>query len=201
MIIRQEERTDYKKVEYLLREAFWNVYRPGCHEHYIVHNLRHDASFIRELDYVIEDDDKVVGHITYSKNTLCVDNKKIDVVTLGPVGIDPNYQKRGYGSKLIEYTLDKANDLGISYVFIIGDENYYKRFGFVDASKYNIQFNDVEGDTPFFMIKVFDKDNLDFDNAKYLDNPLFDVDEEKVDQFDKNFPKKEKEVRDTQLKF
>jgi predicted N-acetyltransferase YhbS len=201
MIIRQEERTDYKKVEYLLREAFWNVYRPGCHEHYIVHNLRHDASFIRELDYVIEDDDKVVGHITYSKNTLCVDNKKIDVVTLGPVGIDPNYQKRGYGSKLIEYTLDKANDLGISYVFVIGDENYYKRFGFVDASKYNIQFNDVEGDTPFFMIKVFDKDNLDFDNAKYLDNPLFDVDEEKVDQFDKNFPKKEKEVRDTQLKF
>ena len=201
MIIRQEERTDYKKVEYLLREAFWNVYRPGCHEHYIVHNLRHDASFIRELDYVIEDDDKVVGHITYSKNTLCVDNKKIDVVTLGPVGIDPNYQKRGYGSKLIEYTLDKANDLGISYVFIIGDENYYKRFGFVDASKYNIQFNDVEGDTSFFMIKVFDKDNLDFDNAKYLDNPLFDVDEEKVDQFDKNFPKKEKEVRDTQLKF
>jgi predicted N-acetyltransferase YhbS len=201
MIIRQEERTDYKKVEYLLREAFWNVYRPGCHEHYIVHNLRHDASFIRELDYVIEDDDKVVGHITYSKNTLCVDNKKIDVVTLGPVGIDPNYQKRGYGSKLIEYTLDKANDLGISYVFVIGDENYYKRFGFVDASKYNIQFNDVEGDTPFFMIKVFDKDNLDFDNAKYLDNPLFDVDEEKVDQFDKNFPKKEKEVMDTQLKF
>ncbi|RAP52281.1 MAG: GNAT family N-acetyltransferase [Methanosphaera sp. SHI613] len=201
MIIRQEERTDYKKVEYLLREAFWNVYRPGCHEHYIVHNLRHDASFIRELDYVIEDDDKVVGHITYSKNTLCVDNKKIDVVTLGPVGIDPNYQKRGYGSKLIEYTLDKANDLGISYVFVIGDENYYKRFGFVDASKYNIQFNDVEGDTSFFMIKVFDKDNLDFDNAKYLDNPLFDVDEEKVDQFDKNFPKKEKEVRDTQLKF
>ena len=201
MIIRQEERTDYKKVEYLLREAFWNVYRPGCHEHYIVHNLRHDASFIRELDYVIQDDDKVVGHITYSKNTLCVDNKKIEVVTLGPVGIDPNYQKRGYGSKLIEYTLDKANDLGISYVFVIGDENYYKRFGFVDASKYNIQFNDVEGDTPFFMIKVFDKDNLDFDNAKYLDNPLFDVDEEKVDQFDKNFPKKEKEVRDTQLKF
>ena len=201
MIIRQEERTDYKKVEYLLREAFWNVYRPGCHEHYIVHNLRHDASFIRELDYVIEDDDKVVGYITYSKNTLCVDNKKIDVVTLGPVGIDPNYQKRGYGSKLIEYTLDKANDLGISYVFVIGDENYYKRFGFVDASKYNIQFNDVEGDTPFFMIKVFDNDNLDFDNAKYLDNPLFDVDEEKVNQFDKNFPKKEKEVRDTQLKF
>ena len=201
MIIRQEERTDYKKVEYLLREAFWNVYRPGCHEHYIVHNLRHDASFIRELDYVIEDDDKVVGHITYSKNTLCVDNKKIEGVTLGPVGIDPNYQKRGYGSKLIEYTLDKANDLGISYVFVIGDENYYKRFGFVDASKYNIQFNDVEGDTQFFMIKVFDKDNLDFDNAKYLDNPLFDVDEEKVDQFDKNFPKKEKEVRDTQLKF
>ncbi|MDO5826458.1 MAG: GNAT family N-acetyltransferase [Methanosphaera sp. rholeuAM130] len=200
MTIRLEERTDYLKVEHLIRDAFWNIYRPGCFEHYIVHNLRYDPSFIRQLDYVLEEDNRIIGHIAYSKNKLVYDNdKKIDVVTLGPVSIDPDYQGKGNGTKIINYTLDKAKELGIKYVFVIGDEKYYQRFGFEDASKCNIQFNDVEGDTPFFMIKVFDDEDLKFDNAKYIDNPIFNVDENKLEEFDKQFPEKIKEVRDTQL--
>ena len=201
MNIRPEERTDFKEVEYLIREAFWNVYRPGCHEHYIVHNLRFDSSFVRQLDYVLEVDDKIIGHIAYSKNKLITDDdNSIEVITLGPVAIDPDYQKKGYGSKIIRYTLDKAKELGIKYLFVIGDENYYQRFGFEDASKYNIQFNDVEEDTPFFMINVFDDESINFENAKYIDNPIFKVDEEKLDKFDENFPPKTKEVRDNHLK-
>jgi len=200
MNIRQEEKTDFKEVEYLIREAFWNIYRPGCYEHYIVHNLRGDSSFIRQLDLVVEEDDKIIGHIAYSTNKLICDVDRMDVVTLGPVSIDPEYQRQGYGSKLIEYSLNKAKDMEIDYVFVIGDENYYKRFGFVDASKYNVQFNDVEGNTPFFMIKILNDKDIDFHGARYIDNPLFNVDEEKLDEFDESFPPKIKEVRDNQLK-
>lgn len=200
MNIRLEERTDFKQVEYLIREAFWNVYRPGCYEHYIVHNLRYDSSFVRQLDYVLEVDNRIIGHISYSRNELTTDDDKtVDVVTLGPVSIHPDYQRRGYGTKIIQYTLNKAKGLGISCVFVIGDENYYQRFGFTGAKKYGIQFNDVEGDTPFFMIKIFDEDSLNFEKATYHNNPLFDVDEEKLDEFDRNFPPKIKRTRDDHL--
>lgn len=201
MNIRPEEKTDFKQVECLIREAFWNVYRPGCYEHYILHNLRFDSSFIRALDYVLEVDNRIIGHISYSKNKLMTDNNKyIDMITLGPVAIHPDYQNRGYGSKIIQYTLEKAKCLGIKYVFVVGDEHYYKRFGFIDAKKYGIQYNDVEGNTPFFMIKVFDEDSLNYENAKYINNPLFDVNEEDLEAFDKNFPPKIKEIRENHLK-
>lgn len=200
MNIRLEERTDFKEVEILIREAFWNVYRPGCYEHYIIHNLRHDPSFVKKLDYVAEMDGKIVAHIAYSSNGIYDDEEKIgDVVTLGPVSVHPDYQKQGIGSKLIRYTLDKAQEMGLSCVFVIGDENYYSRFGFVDASQYGIQFNDITEDTPFFMVKSFDEEKVKSLKGIYMDNELFRVDKKELDKFDENFPPKQKEKREGQL--
>ncbi len=200
MEIRLERRTDFKSVENLIREAFWNIYRPGCYEHFIVHKLRHDMSFISQLDYVIEEEGKIVAHIAYSKNGIYDGDEKIgDVVTLGPVSVHPDYQKKGYGTKIIEYTLEKARELEIPYIFVIGDENYYKRFGFEDASKYGIQFNDVTDETPFFMVRIFDKDNTKLIKGIYRDNACFKVDENELDKFDLEFPPKQKEKREGQL--
>ena len=201
MIIRLEERTDYKEVEFLIREAFWNVYRPGCYEHYIIHNLRHDPSFINQLDYVIEENDKIIAHVAYSKNNLVSSDETESVVTLGPICVHPDYQRRGYGSKLMEYTLKRAQELDIPYVFVVGDEKYYEKFGFEDASKYGIQFNDVTGDTPFFMIKIFDKEKINSLDGVYEDNEIFKVDKEELEKFDLNFPPKQKEKREGQLDF
>lgn len=202
MEIRLERRTDYKEVEFLVRESFWNLYRPGCYEHLIIHNLRHDPSFIPQLDYIIEEDNKIIAQIAYSTNDICVGGEKTaKAVTLGPVCVHPDYQGKGYGTKLIEFTLEKAKQMDIPYVFTIGDENYYKRFGFEEASKYNIQFNDIRDETPFFMINVLDEEKIDKFNAIYKDNDCFKVDENELENFDKNFPPKKKEKREGQLDF
>ena len=93
MIIRLEEKRDYLEVENLVRNAFWNLYRPGAYEHYIVHNLRNDKSFIQKLAYVIEKDNKIIGHINYSKGKLKFGNGKCeDAVVLGPISIDKDYE-------------------------------------------------------------------------------------------------------------
>lgn len=202
MEIRLERRTDYKEVELLIREAFWNIYRPGCYEHYIVHNLRHDSSFINQLDYVIENEGKIIAQIVYSSNWIYDDDKKIkEVVTLGPVCVHPEYQRQGYGTKLIKFTLNEAQKLDIPLVFAVGDEKFYQRFGFEDASKHGIQFNNLTGETPFFMVKIFDEEEINSLSGIYKDNECFNVDLEELDKFDEKFPPKQKEKREGQLDF
>ena len=216
--IRLEEEKDYEKVENLVRDAFWNVYRPGAYEHYIVHNLREDASFIEDLAYVMEKDNEIIGHINYSKgilnlykeNRYGVDIKlsegSEDAVVLGPIAIDSKHQKQGYGSELIKHTLKLAKSMNTPFIFVIGDENYYSRFGFESASKYNFYLDgtDHNEENPFFMIMLLNKNNCSFKNVDYdkgiFYNPkVFNVDENEVNEFDKNFEYKEKKVQEGQL--
>lgn len=217
-IIRLEEEKDYSKVENLVRNSFWNVYRPGAYEHYIVHNLRKDSSFINDLAYVIEKDNEIIGHINYSygklnlyrKNRYGVEiklNEKGEKATvLGPIAINSTYQNHGYGSKLIRHSLKLAEEMNIPFVFVIGDEDYYCRFGFESASKYNLFLEGTNQDeeNPFFMVKIMDSNKNAFENEEYdmgiFQNPkVFDVDEKLVDEFDKNFEYKEKKVLEGQL--
>ena len=197
--IRLECEKDYFEVENLVRNSFWNIYRPGAYEHLIVHNLRKDKSFIKELAHVIEKDGRIIGHINYSKGLLDYEN---EAIILGPVCIDKNYQNKGYGSKLIGFTLKLIEKQNIPYVFVVGDENYYRRFGFESASKYNIflEGTDTTEENPFFMIKVFQHDKINFKKAIFSNPDVFNVDERDVDEFDKKFEFKEKKVLDTQLK-
>ena len=213
--IRLEERKDYLKVENLVRDAFWNIYRPGAYEHYIVHNLRDDSSFIKDLAYVIEEDKDIIGHINYSKshinlykrNRYGVEIKLSDIkgeaIILGPIAIDPKCQNQGKGSELIRHTLSLAQEMGFPFVFVVGDENYYSRFGFESASKYNIYLEgtDTEDENPFFMIRIFENvfDEIDYDKGLFYNPKVFDVDEKDVDEFDKNFEYKEKRVQEGQL--
>ena len=216
--IRLEEEKDYLKVENLVRDAFWNVYRPGAYEHYIVHNLRDDSSFIKDLAYIIEENDEIIGHINYSngrlnlykENRYGVDIKVSEgsgkATVLGPIAIDSKYQSNGYGSKLIRHTLKLAEDMSIPFVFVIGDEDYYSRFGFESASKYNIYLEgtDTEEENPLFMIKILNGNentlkNLDYDKGIFYNPEVFDVDENMVDEFDENFEYKEKKVLEGQL--
>ena len=200
MKIRLENENDYDEVEKLVRDSFWNIYRPGAFEHYIVHELRKDKSFIRNLAYVIEDNDRIIGHISYSKGFIDTGDEKTDAVILGPVAIHKDYQKQGLGSELIEYTLNLAENEGVPYIFVVGDENYYHRFGFESASRYDLYLEgtDTSEECPFFMINIFDESKL---VKGIFHNPdVFNVDEKDVDEFDKQFEYKEKKVLDSQLK-
>ena len=118
-VIRMEEIQDYTVVENLTRDSFWNVYRPGCMEHYILHCYRDNPDFISELSLVIEINEKIIGHVMYSKAKLTLGNgEKVSVWTFGPISIHPDYRQKGYGLKLLKYSLEKARTMGIGFVCI-----------------------------------------------------------------------------------
>ena len=200
MKIRLEEEKDYFEVENLTREAFWNVYRPGCFEHLVIHKLRNDNAFVKELDYVIEEDSKIIANIVYAKGTLTLeDGSKKDTLIFGPVSVLPEYQRQGYAEKLINYTLNLAYEMGYPSVLITGNPDYYKKYGFESASKYGIYYEGMseEDEAPFFMIKVLDKNKLI--KGIYSDPKVYNIDEKELEAFDKKFPKKIKEKREGQL--
>lgn len=201
LVLRKVNPNDYKEVEILTREAFWNVYMPGCCEHLVIHNMHRDKRSIEELELVAVYDNKIVGHIAYTKGQIKgIDNETF--VTFGPISIMPEFQGKGIGGKLILDTLEKATNLGYSAVFITGDNNYYSRFGFEPASKYGIHMEAIpmEDEAPFFMVKTLKDDALSDVRGFYVFDDCYNVDKEEVDQFDKLFEEKKKEVREGQLK-
>lgn len=199
--IRLEEAKDYFEVENLTREAFWNIYRPGCFEHLVIHKLRNDESFVKELDYVIEKDSQIIANIVYANGTLKTKNgSQRKVLTFGPVSVLPKYQKQGYGEKLINYTINKSKLLGYDAIIITGNPDYYQKYGFVSASKYEIYYEGMEKEeTPFFMIKILDENKVKELKGIYSDPKCYNIDELELIEFDKLFPKKQKEKRENQL--
>ena len=201
-MIRLEQKQDWRAVENLTREAFWNVYRPGCVEHLVLHRLREDACFVPELDYVLEEDGEILAHIAYAKGVLSLDGGgQTEMLLFGPVSVLPERQGRGYGSKIIRDTLERAAEMGFPAVAITGAPEYYSRFGFESASKYGI-YHAMLGhgvDAPFFMVKVLDPDRMAGLRGLYADPACYEVSEEEVEAFDRAFPPKKKEVRPGQL--
>ncbi|TXJ30488.1 N-acetyltransferase [Brachyspira aalborgi] len=202
MIIRLEEEKDYFETENLTREAFWNVYREGCFEHLIIHNLRKSKSFVKELDYCIEVDNKIIANIVYAKGKLKLENGNIrEILIFGPVSVLPEYQKKGYGEKLINYTIEKAKELGFDAIVIMGNPNYYKKFGFESCSKYKIYYEglDKNEEAPFFMIKILNDNNIENLKGIYSDPDCYKADEKELEEFDKKFPFKIKEKIEGQI--
>lgn len=152
MQIRMETENDYRENEALTREAFWDVYRPGCDEHLVLHRLRDSEHFIPQLSLVAEQNGKLIGNIVYAK--MLLDGKISDeLVGFGPLSVLPSMQRRGIGSSLIAASFEKAKALGYKAVLITGSPDYYARFGFAPAGRYGIHLNGVptEEEAPFFM--------------------------------------------------
>lgn len=141
-IIRKETPADWAEVETLTREAFWNVYRPGCDEHLLVHNLRNHPDCIEALNHVVEYDGRIVGHILYSHSRILNGNESFPAITFGPLSVIPDMQRKGVGSLLVRHTLPLAKAMGFSGVLIEGNPDYYHRFGFIDAENYGISMSD-----------------------------------------------------------
>ena len=154
MKIRLEKPADYRRVENLTREAFWNVYRPGCTEHFVLHQYRNNPDFIPELDFVMEEKDRIIGHVMFSKAELILpDGSRKPSWTFGPISIDPDYKRKGYGLQLLNYALDKAREMGVGFLCMEGNIDFYKHAGFDLASKKGIHYHDFPkgDDVPFFL--------------------------------------------------
>ena len=189
MTIRQEQGKEHRKVEELVRDAFWDIYRPGCCEHLVVHRLRDDGCFIKELDLVMEDQGKIIGQVMYANATLDADDgRSIDVATFGPVSIHPAYQGRGLGVKLIDHSLSMAKGLGIKAVFIEGDPAFYQRCGFCSADMYGVYENEKRTPNPYFLAKELSPGFLkDKKGIYHTPRPYFVTDED-VEAYDRLFP-------------
>ncbi len=195
LIIRRETKQDYRAVENLVRESFWNVYRPGCAEHYVLHCLRDDPAFVPELDLVMELDGELIGQVVYVwSHILCSDGKELPILTFGPISIAPKYKRQGYGKQLLDASLAMARELGAGATAITGNIDFYGKSGFLPAKGKGICYaDDPEGD--YFLIKELIPGFLDGVTGTYADPDGYFVaekDPEAFEAFDALFPKKEK---------
>ena len=193
--IRLERKEDYSEVENLVREAFWNVYRPGCSEHYVIHVLREDPAFVKKLDFVMEINDRLIGQNMFMKTVIDADDgSEISVLTMGPICITPELKRKGYGKALLDYSLEKAADLGFGAVLFEGNIMFYGKSGFDYARNFGIRYHDLpEGeDDSFFLCKELIQGYLDSVTGIYRTPQGYYVKDSDVEEFDKRFPAKEK---------
>lgn len=193
--IRLERKEDEREVENLVREAFWNVYRPGCYEHFVIHVLREDPAFVKELDFVMEKNGCLIGQNMFMKTVIDADDgRKIPILTMGPIGILPAFKRQGYGKKLLDFSLQKAKELGYGAVLFEGNIAFYGKSGFDYAEKFGIRYHDLpEGaDASFFLCKELISGYLDGVTGVYQTPMGYYVNDSDVENFDKSFPKKEK---------
>ena len=193
--IRLEKAEDYREVENLIRESFWNVYRPGCSEHYVIHVLRDDPAFVKELDFVMEKGGWLIGQNMFMRTIINADDSRvIPVLTMGPIGITPELKRQGYGKKLLDYSLEKAAAMGFGAVLFEGSIGFYGKSGFDYARNFGIRYHDLpEGaDDSFFLCKELVPGYLDGITGVYQTPKGYYVDDADVEEFDKAFPYKEK---------
>lgn len=199
--IRNERETDFRKVEEITRKAFWNLYAPGCDEHYLVHIMRSHKDFLPELDFVIEVDDQIIGNIMYTKAKLVDDSgEEKAILTFGPVCILPEYQRKGYGKKLIGYSFEKAAALGYDVVVIFGNPGNYVGLGFKSCKKYNVCLENGRYPTAM-LVKELKPGALDGRRWIYYQSSVFEIDEKEAERFDEGFERWEKKYQSSQEEF
>ena len=201
-IIRLERTEEHRETETLVREAFWNVYRPGCLEHYVLNQLRNDEAFVPELNFVMEKDGRLIGQNMFMRAVIKADDgSDLPIMTMGPICITPELQGTGYGKILLDYSLEKAAELGCGALCFEGNINFYGKSGFTYASEFGIRYHGLpEGaDASFFLCKELKKGYLDGISGEYTPPNGYFVDEAEAEEFDKQFPLKEKLKLPTQL--
>ena len=194
-MIRPEKPEEYREVENLVREAFWNVYRPGCSEHYVIHVLRDDPAFVKELDLVMEQNSALIGQNMFMRTVVEADDgRSIPVLTMGPICITPALKRQGYGKKLLDFSLEKAAELGFGAVLFEGNIDFYGKSGFDYARRFGIRYHDLpEGaDDSFFLCKELIPGYLDGITGVYQTPRGYYVEDADVDTFDRDFPVKER---------
>ena len=199
---RLERKEDYLAVENLVRESFWNVYRPGCLEHYVLKKLRDCPQFVRELDFVMELDGEIIGQNVFVEAVINADDgREIPIMTMGPVCIKPELKRKGYGKMLLDYSLEQAASMGCGALCFEGNIDFYGKSGFREASEFVIRYHGLpEGeDASFFLCRELIPGYLEGVTGEYTTPEVYFVDEKEAEEYDKNFHHKEKLVLPGQI--
>ena len=196
--IRLERKEEYREVENLVRESFWNVYRPGCLEHYVLKCLRDDKDFVPELDFVMEKDGRIIGQNIFVRTVIKADDgRDIPIMTMGPICITPELKRRGFGKILLDYSLEQAVKAGCGALCFEGNIDFYGKSGFTYASDYGIRYHGLpEGeDASFFLCKELIPGYLDGITGEYATPKGYFACDENPEEFaayEATFPHKEK---------
>lgn len=199
---RNETPNDYREVEHLIRESFWNVYRPGCLEHFVIHELRRDPAFVKELDIVMEADGKIIGQNMFMQAHIDADDgRRIPIMTMGPICIANDLKRKGYGKMLLDYSLEQATRLGCGALCFEGNIGFYGKSGFTYAREMGLRYRGLpEGaDDSFFLCKELIPGYLDGITGLYGPPQGYFVDEAAAEAFDMDFPPKVKQKLPGQL--
>jgi len=201
VIIRRESENDYRIVEEVTREAFWNLNVPGCDEHYLVHVLRNHPDFIAEMDFVAVADGRVVGNVMYTRSYVVDEsNNRLDTLTFGPLCVLPGYQRQGIGTALINHTKEIALKNRAKAIIILGHPHNYCRHGFKNCMDYRI--SNSEGKYPYGQLVLeLEKGVFEGKRWRFYYSKVYDLDQKAVEEFDSHFPEKNKEFKYTQEEF
>ena len=189
IVIRLEKKEEYREVENMVRESFWNVYRPGCLEHYVLNQLRNDPAFVPELDFVMEQDGRLIGQNMFMRADIKADDgRKIPIMTMGPICIIPERKRKGYGKILLDYSLEKATERGCGAVCFEGNIDFYGKSGFAPASTFGIRYHGLpEGeDASFFLCRELISGYLDGITGEYATTQGYFVDEAEMEVWSEN---------------
>ncbi len=190
--LRLEQSDDYRQVEELTKEAFWNAHNPGCDEHYLIHIMRGSGAFIPSLDFVALFGAKIAGNIVYTRAEIISDGgKSYEVLSFGPLSVLPSCQGRKIGSRLINHTKKLAQDMGYKAILIYGDPLYYSRFGFLPAEKFNIRTRENKYHAALLACELYEG-ALRKISGRFFEDEIYNLDLEASAEFDKSFAYKEK---------
>jgi len=192
IIIREERADDFLEAEYMTKKAFWNLHGPGCNEHYLLHKIRQDNSYISELTRVAIYKGKVVGGIYYTKSYIDTGTKKVETITFGPLCVDPEFQNHGIGKNLLKVTIEKAKELGYKAAIIFGEPDYYPKYGFVTCDCYGITTADGKNFNAFMCLELEEGTLKNSKGKFYIAKVYEDLPETAVEEYDKKFPYMEK---------
>lgn len=199
--LRNETEADYRKTELVVREAFWNLYVPGCDEHYLAHIIRSHPDFLPDMDFVAASGNEILGCIMFTKSHLSnAAGERIETATFGPVCVLPEYQRLGIGSALIRKGIELAREKGLPAIIIYGDPRNYCKHGFVNGRDCGI--SDAEGRFPYALLAlVIDPEKLPGSAWSYHGSDVFGFDPEEAQKFDAALPPKEKKATPDQTVF
>lgn len=205
-ILRLEVPADYRIVEELTRDAFWDHHVPGCDEHYLAHILRSSPDFIPELDFValVKQADgswQIAGNIMYTKAIIRTAKGEIDnIISFGPLNVAPGCQKRGLGAALVRHTINLASERGYEAILIYGDPLYYSRFGFIAAEQFGIRTKDAYFSPALQALELI-QGSLSSAEGLFIESASYSLDSEAADLFDATFQAREKGFKPSQLRF
>ncbi|MFP4470657.1 MAG: GNAT family N-acetyltransferase [Bacteroidales bacterium] len=197
--IERTAETDFFKTEFLTREVFWNLYKPGCVEHLILHNLRQSGSYVPELDLVAWCNGEIIGHIITTRAKVVDDSgRDHEVLCAGPFAVLRQDQGKGTGSLLMQFSISEAGKLGFKGIILFGNPEYYRRFGFRNAQAYGITTEDGQNFDPFMALELYEH-ALNGISGRFFHDRAFSVNEQALEAFEELFPYREKKKTETQF--